>query len=290
MPQTKPLHRSPNPRLRLSLLFLVLVAASVAAPAADAGFSVDFDDDSSWTAGSTATGTARVNSYATDHVYNFQSGGNAMTFTGGPALRDTTADRGESGEGAFGTYAWRLQDGANASFNVNWTATYDDVAASVAEITGFGFAVRRWDASPDPDFDVSYSINANTATPMLTSVGTINNAFLDDSSAWKTFSHTFATPFSISNGDFHVTLSRTGTGERIMIDNFFVNTNSLQPIPEPSTWVLIGSVAAVGGWWHRRKSLRPRKDAAEQRPSHRAKVIHWIWAAIRNPRRCPDCC
>ncbi len=177
---------------------------------------IDFDTNANWTAGS-----GSLASYQTNHVYA-ESG---MTFTGGPALRNTTATQ-DGFPGAFGTYSWRLRDGTS----VDWTATYTTVSPSDSKVTGFSFSVRRWDGTPSPNTTVSYSFDGGTN---FTVAGTINNTFLSNSSNWTTFSVSFA-PTTVSNGDFVVRLSQPATpaAERIMVDNF-----RLSAIPEPSAAV-----------------------------------------------------
>ncbi len=90
-------------------------------------------------------------------------------------LRETAADqdgfnRVRSGVG----YAWRLRNQDNPF----WRATITE--GGVGE---FSVWVRRWNDSPDPNYIVEYSLdNGTTWTELLT----INNAWLDDSSDWKT--------------------------------------------------------------------------------------------------------
>lgn len=180
---------------------------------------IDFDTASNW------TGSGSLTSYNSGHVYEEQD----WTFTGGPALRQgTTAQDGFAG--ALGTYSWRLQNVA-----VTWTATYD-LAGSLSQ---FGFDVRRWDGSPSPSVAVAYSTDGGST--YSSSVVTINNTYLGDSSDWTTFSYDLPTPATFSAGDFIVQLSSTG-GERIMLDNFSFT------VPEPASLMLVscGLVAMLG--------------------------------------------
>ncbi len=189
-------------RLRLPLFTFLLTLLCLGFSSDGWGQTVviNFDDVAKWTAGSAAIG-----SYASNHTYVDEN----WTFTGGPALRNTTAVQ-DGFPGALGTYSWRLQDNAS----VNWRATYNQ--ANTLET--FGFAVRRWDGSPSPNFSIEYSINGGVS---YTSTGVIiNNAYLDNSSNWKTFSFTFPTPVTVAAGDFVVKVAALGSTERIMIDNF----------------------------------------------------------------------
>ncbi|MCB0811437.1 MAG: hypothetical protein KDB96_19330, partial [Flavobacteriales bacterium] len=106
------------------------LTVSGAAPSCEppfAGTVINFDDDLLWTAGS-----ASITSYASDHTYVASD----WSFTGGPALRQTTSAQ-DGFPGAFGTYSWRLQNVTT----VDWRATYTGSEV----IDAFGFSVRRWD-------------------------------------------------------------------------------------------------------------------------------------------------
>lgn len=179
-------------------------------------FIIDFDDAGNWTVGS-----GGITSYQTDHEYNDQN----WLFTGGPALRNGTGAQ-DGFPGALGTYSWRLRNAP-----ATWSGTYNDAG----DIVSFGFDVRRWDGSPNPNWDIAYSINGGGT---WTNVGTINNAFLSNSSDWISFSYTLPSVTSVTIGDFVVQLSRNG-GERIMIDNFTwtedsptntINTSTVSPL------------------------------------------------------------
>jgi hypothetical protein len=218
----------------------VYLAISAAALMGHAGMSqadlvVNFDTAANWTAGAAA-----LTSYASNHTY-LQSG---LTFTGGNALRQTTATQ-DGFAGAFGTYAWRLQDNSA----INWTATYSTVQPSNELISGFSFAVRRWDATPDTNFTVAYSLNGGST---FTSVGTINNASLGNSSNWSTFTSGTLPPTVVGNGAFVVRLTAlAGSHERIMVDNFSVTAAA---VPEASAF-LYGGLIVTGlyGWRWRQK-------------------------------------
>ena len=168
---------------------------------------INFDNATNWTAGS-----AGIGSYAVDHTY-VESG---WGFTGGRALRNGTAAQ-DGFPGALDVYSWRLENTAI----VDWRATYNGSAT----LTQFGFDVRRWDGVPSPAFDVSYSTNGGTT--FSAAILTINNAYLDESSAWKTFNYAIPSPTQLAPGNLIVRVFSTGATERIMIDNFSFDTGAV---------------------------------------------------------------
>jgi len=168
---------------------------------------INFDDGTKWTAGAAAIG-----SYASNHTY-VQSD---WSFTGGPALRNPTTAQ-DGFPGALDVYAWRLRDVATT----DWRATYNGTAT----LTQFGLDVRRWDGSPSPAFAVSFSTDGGST--FSATVLTINNTFLDNSSAWKTYSYVIPAPAQYAPGNLIVRVAATGTTERIMIDNFSFDTGAV---------------------------------------------------------------
>jgi hypothetical protein len=216
------------------LSFGVVALLAICPAVSRADLVVNFDTSPNWTAGSTA-----LTSYTTNHTY-IQSG---LTFTGGPALRNTAAVQ-DGFAGALGIFAWRLQDNST----VSWSATYSDVQAMNEGVSGFSFSVRRWDASPSPNFTVSYSLNGGTS---YTTAGTINNASLGNSSNWSTFSSAALPLTLVNDGDFIVRVAAAGSTERIMIDNF---TLSAAAVPEASAFLYGGLIAtSLIGWKWRQK-------------------------------------
>jgi hypothetical protein len=177
---------------------------------------INFDTDANW------TGSGSLTSYSSSHSYSE----NNWSFTGGPALRNgTTAEDGFPG--ALGTYSWRLQ---NAAYS--WTATYTSALVSGQKIKSVGFDVRRWDGSPSPNAVVEFSVNGGSSYTTATSFGssgTIDNAGLSNSSNWSTFSHLVNTPTGLAANQFILRVSSSGGGERIMIDNFSYEFETVPP-------------------------------------------------------------
>lgn len=155
---------------------------------------IDFDDDAKWTAGSVS-----LTSYESDHTYV----DGVFSATGGPALRNGTATQ-DGFPGALGTYSWRLRNDAG----VDWRITI-----SAGGVSTFSVKVRRWDASPSPDFNLEYSLDGGT---VWTLVDVINNTTLDNSSDWKTFNGNI----NSANSDIIIRFKANGTTERIMVDDF----------------------------------------------------------------------
>jgi hypothetical protein len=205
---------------------------------------VNFDTAGNWTAGS-----ASITSYASNHQYVESN----LTFTGGPALRQTAGAQ-DGFPGAFGIYAWRFGNDSTSS----WTATYTAALAPSESFGGFAFSARRWDGTPSPSFLVEYTVdggqNWSTASA-IGSNGLLNNAAYGDSSNWSNFSQSIISPVGLSANQFSVRISATGTTERMMVDDF-----SLTVIPEPSTYAVVLAMVA-GGFLLLRRSARSRSVA-----------------------------
>ncbi len=216
-------------RFALTITLLV-VGMGVPCETVSAGMiTVDFDDVTKWQAGS-----GNFTSIQTEHVYVDQG----FRFTGGPAFRNTTSPQ-DGFAGALGVYSWRLRDVAT----VSWTATYTTVDPTLNQIGRVSFDARRWDGSPSPAFDVSFSTDGGTS--FSASQLTLNNDAFDNSSDWKTFSFFANTPVLVDD-NFIVRFASTGTTERIMIDNF-----SVTAVPEPTSLVMV-ALAGMGGFAARR--------------------------------------
>ncbi len=188
------------------------LTASGAAPVCEPAPSlttISFDVAGNWTAGSVA-----LTSYATDHLYAESD----WSFTGGPGLRTEIATLADGTPTALDVYAWRL----NQNVTTDWRATYNGNAT----VTQFGFKVRRWDGSPEVNAEVRYSTDGGTT--FSAALVTINNTFLDGSSAWKSFSYTIPGAVQLAPGNLVVQVVRTvASGERMMIDDFFFDTGAV---------------------------------------------------------------
>jgi PKD repeat protein len=156
---------------------------------------INFDDAAKWTAGSAGLG-----SYALNHTYI----DGVFTATGGNALRGTTTAQ-DGFSGANGTYAWRLENTAT----VDWRMTIANGGVGV-----FSVAVRRWDGSPSPNYNLEYSIDNGSTWEF---VALIDNAALDNLSDWKTFNGTI----NSANNEIVIRFKSNGTTERIMVDDFY---------------------------------------------------------------------
>ena len=155
---------------------------------------INFDDAIKWIPGS-----GSITSYQNDHSYN----DGLFSATGGPALRQgTTAQDGYAG--ALGTYSWRL---SNVD-TVIWTITI-----SSGGVSNFSIDIRRWDASPSPNYNLDYSLDEGIN---WTNITNINNETLNNSSNWKTFYGTI----NNANNNIKIRLKAAGATERIMVDNF----------------------------------------------------------------------
>ncbi|MBC9811007.1 T9SS type A sorting domain-containing protein [Crocinitomicaceae bacterium CZZ-1] len=157
---------------------------------------VNFDDAAKWT-----NGTSPIGSYGDNHTY--VDGTFSSTCT--QCLRETTA-LGGGLPGANGTYAYRLRNADDASF----VATI-----SSGGVSTFSVNIRRWDDSPNPQFDIEYSTNGGTSWTFVT---LINNAALDNSSNYKIFNGTI----NNSNNNILIRISNLNysASERIMVDDF----------------------------------------------------------------------
>jgi PKD repeat protein len=156
---------------------------------------INFDNNANWTAGSVALG-----SYAVNHTYSE----GVFSVEALPALRNgITAQDGVPG--ANGTYSWRLRDVDTSEWTCNIAS---------GGVSTFSMAIRRWDASPTPDYTIEYSIDLGSSWNFVT---TVNNTSLDGLSAWKTFTGTI----NSANPNIKIRIIANGPTERIMIDDFY---------------------------------------------------------------------
>ena len=169
---------------------------------AAATYSENFDTDSYWTNVSGANFTSYgIKEYAnTNHP--------EVTFRAEVALRENSATQDGFPGRRSEPHAWRLRD-AEGSF---WQAKI-----TTGGVGTFSFWIRRWDNSPNPNYVVEHSVNNGTD---WTTVVTIDNTWLDNSSDWKQVSGTINTPNGEgSDDDIIIRIRRVG-GERVMIDDF----------------------------------------------------------------------
>lgn len=165
---------------------------------------VNADDAGKW-----AQGSAAFTSYA-NHSYT----DGVATLQGTQVIRNTTSAQ-DAFAGALGTYSFRLQDAVGSKLVTT---------ISSGGVNTFSFDIRRWDATPDPDYTLHYSVNGGSS---YTTAATINNAALDGTSNWKTFSGTINSPFN----NILIEILRNN-GERVLVDNFFYSPRAF----EITTW------------------------------------------------------
>jgi len=183
---------------RRILACIAAIGITAGATAQTTTSTINFDTPGNWIQGALAFGSYSNHGYAES----------AWSFTSTNTIRNGNGAQ-DGFPGALGTYSWRLRDGTGSQF----LATYTEAMT----VSAFGFAVRRWDGSPDPSYTVEYSVNGGldfTDTDLI-----INNEFLESSSNWKTLSFTLPEPVAVAANQFLVRVTRV-TGERIMIDDF----------------------------------------------------------------------
>ncbi|MGM0635007.1 MAG: GEVED domain-containing protein [Bacteroidota bacterium] len=156
---------------------------------------IDFDNDDNWVASSAGA----LSSYQDDHSYS----DGVFSATAVDALRQGNGDQ-DGFPGALGDYSWRLRNNTDTS----WEAT---IASGGVE--DFSVAIRRWDDSPSPDYNLEYSVDNGDSWEF---VALIDNASLGESSDWTTFSGTIESDVD----DILIRIVPNSSGERIMIDDF----------------------------------------------------------------------
>lgn len=161
----------------------------------DSFIEVNFDDAAKWT-----QGTAPFTSYG-NHSY----ADGQVTVQGTRVIRNTTATQ-DGFVGAFGTYAWRLENASGSK-----------IVFTIASggVRSFKVDIRRWDGSPSPDVSINYSTDGGNNWNNLTN---IDNDELDGSSNWKTFS--FIRDINSPLRNIMIEIVSNSAGERIMVDNF----------------------------------------------------------------------
>ena len=165
---------------------------------------INFDDDANWI----PSPDGGITSYQDNHVY----AEGVFSATAVDALRQGNGDQ-DGFPGALGEFSWRLRNNNLTS----WTAT---IASGGVDV--FSVAVRRWDNSPSPNFNLEYSINGGENWVF---VDLIDNASLNEASDWVTFSGTIQSDAD----DILVRIIPNASGERIMVDDFAWSGFSASP-------------------------------------------------------------
>ncbi|MFO8055261.1 MAG: hypothetical protein R6U19_08905, partial [Bacteroidales bacterium] len=173
---------------------------------------IDFDHDERWA--SQKQGSSNLSSYATDHTYEDLG----IFCTGGNAMRNGTTDK-DGFPSALGEYSWRLQDAEN----VSWAAQLNRSGT----IHGFGLKVRRWDDAIEPDYSLEYSTDGGSS---YSSVATINNSLLNDSSNWMHLSYDIDPAQTVLCGDFKIRIAANpGNNQQIMVDEIEYTFECTEP-------------------------------------------------------------
>lgn len=194
--------RIPLVMVVIMLCALALPPVGLAAPDAPlATYTEPFDTDANWV---NVTGSS-FTAYGTKEYYN--PGHPEVAFHAEVALRENSATQdGFPGRHSV-PHAWRLRNEAGSFWQAKVTT---------GGVGAFSVWVRRWDASPDPDYVLEYSVD-NGAN--WTSVQTINNAWLG-SSDWKQVTGTINASNGAGDADDIVIRIRRANGERLMVDDF----------------------------------------------------------------------
>lgn len=166
--------------------------------------SINFDDPTKWTAGTTPSTlfTSYSNHSYADGVFSLAC---TDVIRNGIAAQDGFA-------GGFGTYSLRLQNDATT-----------DVTMTVASggVGSFNFKARRWDATPVVDFVVEFSTDGGT----VWIPSSIIDASVTNDSDWKTISGVI----NSTNANIKVRVRANTAGERLMIDDFVWTAASTNP-------------------------------------------------------------
>ncbi len=195
-------------RLINAAALLVLASLSPALQASTDWTVIDFDTAANWTAGSGV-----VTSYQTDHQFN-EAG---WTFSGGPAMRQTTTETNGS-PGAFGSYGWRLRDAPDTV----WGGTFSD-----GQLCQIRFDLRAWNETAD----IEWIIRTSTDGGETFSNALLVNRSLLTATEWITVDINLASTAYLEQPDTWILFQVARlSGERLMIDNF-----AFTSVPEPTT-------------------------------------------------------
>jgi len=184
---------------------------------------INFDTTGNW-----ITGSGSLTSYRSNHTY---TEGLFSASTDFDALRQTSTTQ-DGFAGANGIFAWRLRNSGTGA----WTASIASGGVST-----FNVNIRRWDAAPDPNYTLDYSIDGGAT---WINVSTINNATLSNSSAYTTYGGTI----NSANATILIRVNRVG-GERIMIDDFvWTDFQAVLPVHYSRLAAYKSGIATVIDW------------------------------------------
>jgi len=184
---------------------------------------INFDTSGNW-----ITGSGSLTSYRSNHMY---TEGLFSASTDFDALRQTSTTQ-DGFAGANGIFAWRLRNSGTGA----WTASIASGGVST-----FNVNIRRWDAAPDPNYTLDYSIDGGAT---WVNVSTINNTTLSNSSAYTTYGGTI----NSANATILIRVNRVG-GERIMIDDFvWTDFQAVLPVHYSRLAAYKSGIATVIDW------------------------------------------
>ncbi len=205
-------------------LIVLLVVLSVAVSVSAYLYEEDFDTSGNWysdsSLGSYADPVFYTNNVSTPLFDSFKLGGDAS-----PGLREATETQG-------GDYAWRLDDNAGEYFR--YILTDDSLT-----VTNFSLYLADWDVSDDNTFEVRYSVNSGSSyTTLQTYDAAAKNGWTDKE--YHQFSSGTVNLSATSGNDLYLEVYNTDGAERVLVDTFSVNV-----IPEPTTFALLGLLGVI---------------------------------------------
>lgn len=151
-----------------------------------------------------------------------------------------------------------------------FSISYDSTANQLTTVIGGVTSSWGWAGStPAPELRIGiYSRSANSSTTATVSVANLilNGSAIGGgpiavssstgtivSSIWSVSGFDFATDFTLTGSlDLTPVASFSNSAEGSKVEFYFGT-----PVPEPSTWAVIGTMAFIGGWqWRRRSAER----------------------------------